>query len=122
MVSPNFLTRLPYLAALNFVRLPIRRDNGQIQLLAEGYDPFSGIFTVKGSSYDEQFPFAEAKDFISELLSEVCFQPEDEKRGCAIVLAEMLTLFCTHLLPANAVRPGFLFSANAEGSGKTTLA
>jgi hypothetical protein len=40
LVSPNFLTRLPYLAALNFVRLPIRRDNGQIQLLPEGYDPF----------------------------------------------------------------------------------
>jgi len=123
LVSPNFLEKLPYLAALNFVRLPIRRDDGRIELLPEGYDYASGIFTIlNGSSYDEKLPFHEAKAFIVELLSEVCFQPEDKTRGPAIVLAEMLTLFCTYMLPASAVRPGFLLSANAEGSGKTTLA
>jgi hypothetical protein len=34
----------------------------------------------------------------------------------------MLTLSNTHLLPDGSLRPGFLYSANAEGSGKSLLA
>ena len=34
----------------------------------------------------------------------------------------MLTLFVFNLIPTGAQRPGFLYTANAEGSGKTLLA
>jgi hypothetical protein len=122
LASPNFLSKLPVLNALNSIPLPVRRADGQIELLPEGYDAISGIFTVKDSSYIPNLPFTQAKTFITHLLGEVCFQPQDKERGAAVVLAQMLTLFCTHLLPLDAVRPGFLFSANAEGCGKTTLA
>jgi hypothetical protein len=124
LVSPDFLKRLPPLSALNLIRLPIRREDGNIELLPPGYDPVSGIFTTSnGFQYDGDLDFESAKKFLeTELLGEVCFQKDDKDRSLAVVLAEMLTLFCTHLLPAGALRPGFLFSGNAEGSGKTTLA
>jgi hypothetical protein len=124
LVSPDFLKRLPPLSALNLIRLPIRREDGNIELLPPGYDPVSGIFTTSnGFQYDGYLDFESAKKFLeTELLGEVCFQKDDKDRSLAVVLAEMLTLFCTHLLPAGALRPGFLFSANSEGAGKTTLA
>ena len=34
----------------------------------------------------------------------------------------MLTLFVSQIIPRAAMRPGFLYTANAEGSGKTLLA
>ena len=34
----------------------------------------------------------------------------------------MLTLFAFNIIPRGALRPGFLYTANAEGGGKTLLA
>ena len=34
----------------------------------------------------------------------------------------MLSLFCRHILDANIIRPAFIFTANAPGSGKTLAA
>jgi hypothetical protein len=39
-----------------------------------------------------------------------------------VALAGILTLCAIHLLPKGSQRPGFLYSANSEGSGKSLLA
>ena len=56
------------------------------------------------------------------LLEEFCFREDDRERSISVALAGMLTLFNSHLLPKGTTRPGFLYSANSEGSGKSLLA
>jgi hypothetical protein len=122
VVCPQFLRSLPELQAFSLAQLPVRRAGGQIELLGPGYDKASSILTSKiALSYDRNISAKQAVTFLKNLLSEVCFHPDDKERGAAVVLAQMLTLYCEHLLPKGALRPGFLFSANAEGAGKTTL-
>ena len=66
-------------------------------------------------------PLAEAVAFFEDLLSEFPFA-EDGGRSKAVAIAAILSVFCTALLPADATKPAFLYVANSEGSGKTTLA
>jgi len=123
LADPNFLQLLPPLAAINRVRLPVWRSRGEIDLLPVGYDSDSGIFTTRDApNYLTSMALKDATDFLHELLSEVCFSDGDADRGKTIVLAQMLTFYARHLLNREALRPGFLFSANGEGAGKTTLA
>jgi hypothetical protein len=122
VVCPQFLRSLPPLYTFSLAQLPVRRPGGQIELLAPGYDRTSSILTSQGAlSYDRNLSAKEAVEFLHKLLSEVCFHPLDKERGAAVVLAQMLTLYCEHLFTPGSLRPGFLFSANAEGAGKTTL-
>jgi len=101
-----------YLGLLSF---RVGSDPDAARCLRSAVGQFGGSIPVVGN-------MSKAREFLEALLVEVCFQKEDKCRSLAVVLAEMLTLYCTHLLPPGALRPGFLFSGNAEGSGKTTLA
>ena len=122
VVCPQFLRSMPPLRAFNAAQLPIRRPNGQIELLKPGYDKASSILTsARALSYKQNTSTKAAVRFLKRLLREVCFHPLDKERGSAVVLALLLTLYCEHLFSPNTLRPGFLFSANAEGAGKTTL-
>jgi DNA polymerase-1 len=62
-----------------------------------------------------------AHGFCGDYFAEFCFREDDEERAVAVALSAMLTLFVSNLLPKYAWRPGFLYTANAEGSGKTLL-
>jgi hypothetical protein len=111
------------LSALNTVRFPIRRENGgMVELLPKGYDPESGIFTVESPGFDIGLGAEEAIKYFRELLSEFCFRDNDRERSISVILAHMLTLFCAHVLGPNTIRPAFIITANAEGSGKTLAA
>jgi hypothetical protein len=57
-----------------------------------------------------------------QIVSEFPFANGDAERAIAVSLSAVLTLFAYELLPPNATRPGFLYSANAPGAGKTLLA
>jgi hypothetical protein len=63
-----------------------------------------------------------ATSALRSLLEEFCFRDDDRDRSLSVALAGMLTLFAIHLLPKGSQRPGFLYSANSEGSGKSLLA
>jgi hypothetical protein len=125
IVSQDLHEQLNAVAAVNTVRLPIRRADGSIEMLPEGYDAESQVLTItKGVDWraDPTMTLEEAVQYWRDLLSEFCFHPEDRERAMSIVVAGALTLFCRHLFAPEVMRPGFLFTANSEGSGKTLLA
>jgi hypothetical protein len=64
----------------------------------------------------------DAAKYFRDLLSEFCFYTEDKERAISVVLAAMLTVFCRILLGPKVQKPAFIYTANAEGAGKTLLA
>jgi hypothetical protein len=122
IAHPRFLKHLQPLLTVNRVRLPNMRKDGTIELLPKGYDAPSGIYTCpEAVDYDTRLSFKEAQKYLDGLLGEFCFTDKDRGRSKCVVLAMMLTLFSRHLFEG-MVRPGFIYSANSEGAGKTTLA
>jgi hypothetical protein len=123
LASDDLLSSLRSLESLNTVRLPVCRKTGTIELLPKGYDSESQIFTISSEEYFETgWKLETARKYLRELLSEFCFKPDDCERSISVVLACMLSLFCRHILDANIIRPAFIFTANAPGSGKTLAA
>ena len=118
--AQQFLRRLPKLEKLASTRLPVMRADNKIELLPEGYDSESLTLTIVQCEYDETLPLSEARNRIDDLLSEFCFA--DKGRSKAVAIAAKVTLFGIRLLPKGALRPVFIYLANAEGAGKTILA
>lgn len=123
LASDDFISLLRPLYSLNTVRLPIGRKTSRIELLPKGYDLESRIFTVDSEqNFGTEWSLEYAAEYLRELLSEFCFKPDDRERSISVTVACMLTLFCTYILHQGITRPAFIFTANAEGSGKTLLA
>ena len=121
--SSHFLHHLSKIRAVNNVRLPIKRADGHIELLPEGYDAESMLYTMAGGPQIEDPGLDESCD-LSGTTSSLNFVSV-RKIGSApfpSLYAAMLTLFTFNLIHRAAPRPGFLYTANAEGSGKTLLA
>lgn len=118
--SLQFLEELPPLRSLLPVRMPVLRGSGEIELLEAGYDEQSQILTLQGGcEYPIDMPIEEAAAVIDELLEEFPFA---DPRSKAVTVSAMLTVFTSALLPEDTLFPCFIYQANAEGSGKTTLA
>ncbi len=120
LCAQQFLKRLPRLEKLATTRLPVMRADGKIELLPAGYDSDSLTLTIPQCDYDETLSLAEGRKRIDDLLCEFCFA--DNQRSKAVTVAAMLTLYGIGLLPKGALRPVFIYLANAEGAGKTMLA
>ena len=120
--SSQFIRQLPTIRAVNNVRLPVVRAAGRLELLPEGYDPESMIFTTPGGPEIEEPEPGDSKKFLDLILEEFCFLKDDRERAISVAISAMLTLFLSCIIPKGAQRPGFLYTANAEGSGKTLLA
>ena len=120
---PSFLKDLRALCGVDEVRLPILRGTNRVDLLPEGYDQVSGIYIPKGFfKYRQDLSLTEAREYMRELLRGACFLENDQDRAVTIVIAEMLTLFCRHFFSQGSLRPGFVYSANSEGAGKSRTA
>ena len=122
LASPQFIAQLRPVERFNPIRLPIidRYGKGQLKILPEGYDDDSCTFTREGGvGYTDKLPLTESKAVIEELLGEFGFA--DSGRSRSVALAGMLTVFGSQLLPKGALRPCFVYLANAEGAGKTLL-
>lgn len=119
-VSPQFLEKLPPLRGVLPVSMPVLRSNGKIELLDPGYDEESRYLTLaNGCKYPSDITADQAKKYLEKLLREFPFA---DKRSKGVALASMLTVFGSALLAELALVPCFIYQANAEGSGKTTLA
>jgi hypothetical protein len=120
LMAPQFLKNIRIIERINQVRLPVLRKSGWIELLPDGYDLESRTFTTKSDvAVVDRQPIADAKRFLDEILEEFPFA--DSGRSKSVHIAAMLTLFGASLLPKHALRPCFIYLANAEGAGKTLL-
>ena len=120
--SSQFIKCLPRIRAVNNARFPVLRATGRVELLPEGYDPESLIYTNPGGPKMEDLGLEKGKELLLSKFEEFCFQENDRERATAVALAAMLTLFVFNIIPRGTLRPGFLYTANAEGGGKTLLA
>jgi hypothetical protein len=118
---PQFIRRLRKVRMVNNARFPVRRRNGAIVLLPEGYAKESQIITRADCDFVEMTQ-AEAVKFLRDLHSEFPWREADEERSMSVSLSAMLTLFAYELLPRDSARPGFLYTANDVGAAKTLLA
>lgn len=121
LVSPQFLDRISKLERFLPCPMPWLRNNGAIEILPLGLDEVSGTFTADPGFKIEPMPLCEARDEIETLISEFPW-PDDSGRSKAVAVSAMLTTFAGGLMPSKATKPVFIYTANAEGSGKTTLA
>src|SRR4029453_7426562 len=120
LCAQQFLSHLPHVEKVATARLPVMRRDNVIALPQTGYDPESLTLTAPQCDYNEVMPLSEAKRVIDELLSEFPFA--DSGRSKAVAVSAMVGLFAAGLLPKGALRPVFIYLANAEGAGKTMLA
>src|ERR1700726_1139036 len=115
--STQFSEQLPEIERLHTTRLPVMRTDGQIKLLPAGYFDEQGIYTIDdGIVYDEELTADQAREILADLLGEFPFTDE---RSRAAMIAGMFTMFCGAVLARPAARPGFIFTANSVGAGKT---
>lgn len=127
LASDEFYAGIRPLTRVNLVRMPVMRDDGRVQLLKDGYDEESGIYTVPGAvKIDEEMPLEKAVAILRDYTSE--FGWEDRKpetglsRSQAVAVCEMVALFGMGLQSVEAARMGFLYRSNAPGGGKSLLA
>jgi hypothetical protein len=120
--SYQLLDQLQEIERLNPTRMPTILRDGRIELMPVGYFAERKIYTTPDDdlTYNEAMTIEEAKSFLDDLLHEFCFH--DESRSKSVALAAMLTMFCAAMLPRRALRPGFVYTANSPGAGKTLLA
>lgn len=121
LASPQFLGRLPKVERFHPCPMPWMREDGRIELLPEGLDAPSQTFTAACGFEIAPLALREAREALDSLLAEFAW-PEDGGRSKSVAISAMLTVFAGGILPPRSLKPVFLYVANAEGSGKTTLA
>lgn len=123
--SDQYVYQLNRLDRVNHVRMPIRRKDGRIELLEEGYDTESNVYTMPSDVEIREMPVEEARQVIDSLLKEFPFGDHDDEgfsRSKAVAIAGMLSFFGSGLQKLNAARMNFVYSANSSRSGKSLLA
>ena len=116
--------RLPEIRAVHRVRMPWLDDQKdergfrKLRLLPRGYDKASGIFTAGTLDFEENMELFDAVEYLHSLFR--TFAWRNEARDFAIHLAALVTMFGRGLYEAKA--PMFVYNANIQESGKTTLA
>lgn len=117
LVQPDFRSHVRRIEAEENVRLPVVRENGDMELLPWGYDKATGIYTVPGGlDYPMDWDVAQGKAWFRKWFGSMPFADE---RSEAVMLAALLVLYVRHLPGGSALRPGLLFEANMAGSGKS---
>lgn len=114
--SDSFRYPLRKLRRVHFVRLPVMRRDGRIELLPKGYDAESEILTMKDClEYDTEWSLERARLFLQTFLAEFPFENERSK---AVHLCAMLSVFGSALLERGSKPMNFCYRANKERSGK----
>lgn len=142
--SDWFIDQQRPIRRVNFVRMPILRRDGRIELLPYGYDAEARIFTVQSEIQIDEAMTLEApadgtrrgaRDVINDLVREFPFGDYKEdtpanreagtvglSRSKAVHVANMVSLFAAGLMHELNYRLHFCYVANAQRSGKTLLA
>lgn len=125
--SDEFRYGLRPLTRVNLVRMPVFRRDGRLQLLEEGYDEESGIYTLPSDvKIDEAMPIETARIKIDDYYSEFQWADTDpvtkQSRSKSVAICEVVALFGMGMQSIEASRMGFVFRASAAGGGKSLLA
>lgn len=130
--APCFVQYLPTIERVNTVPCPVLREDGALELLAGGYDAQSRSYTFcpPGVAIDESMTFEVARAELAGLFREFPFADGargadgdwESSRSRAVSIAAMLTLFCRGMLDLRHRPPGFIFTGNSQGSGKSLAA
>lgn len=110
---------------VNHVRMPVKRKDGRFELLPEGYDRESRIYTLPhGPKVDETMDLERAKKIIEDVLCEFPWGDWDEakqSRSRAVIIAFMLAMFGLGLQSLHASRLNLVVVSNSPRSGKSLL-
>jgi hypothetical protein len=119
LASDHFYYQIRPLVRVNSVRMPVIRADGKPELLPEGYDPESQIFTLHSSiPFDEKMPLEKARLFFREIYSDFGFTDD---RSMAVALTLPLALWGIGLQSVESARMGFMVRANTQGGGKSLI-
>ena len=123
LASRDLHEHLRPLRRVHTVCLPVKRADGRIELLKEGYDKETATLTLNPLRFDERMSLKRARAVFDDLFREFIFTnvPSGEgKRSRSVVVAALVGMFANQLI--NAVRPGFVVTKNRAGAGASTLA
>lgn len=125
LASEVLRSKLPVLRGINAVRLPVMDDElderglPRMRLLDNGFDPKTGIYTTRGGlDYEANVPFDDAVNYFWTLFR--YFGWRTPNRDFAIHLTAILSIYGRGIYLGKA--PAFVYNANIQESGKTTLA
>ena len=120
LVAPAFRRGVREIEREVLVKLPVIREDGALELLEEGFDKQTGVYTVPGAfDYELDWDVADAKKWIDDWFGSM---PYEDERSKAVMIAGLLLLYIQELPGGNSLRPGFLWEANRPGSGKSICA
>lgn len=125
LTSDQFIYQLRPLNRVNHVQMPVMRRDGKIELLPEGYDKKSRIYTMPSDVEVREIKHNEGLKIIDSMLKEFPFGDFDENgysRSKAVAIASMVSLYGANLQGMSARRLNFVFTANSQRSGKSLLA
>ena len=123
VVAPQFLEPLPEIRRFAPVRMPTMRADGRIELLPLGFDDETQTLTdPNGCQLLEGFADVPAEMGAKAIRAALAEFPFADERSKAAAVSAMFTVYAGGLLPPASTMPAFVYMANAEGSGKTTLA
>jgi hypothetical protein len=120
LAAPQFIAVLRRVRRVTHARLPFLGKDGNLALLPNGYHAETHTLTLADLDYALDMGLNVAVETINDLLAEFSFA--DGERSKAVAVAGMVGLYANLLLPEKSLRPCFIFVANAEGAGKSTLA
>jgi len=118
--APQFVSKLKEISRFNPVRMPFRGHFGDVELLNVGYDCESRVYTAHNApKINESMSLESAREIVDRLLNE--FPWADCGRSRSVAVAAMVSVYALGILPEKSLRPCFIYLANIEGSGKSTL-
>lgn len=111
------------------VRLPVLREDGEVELLKVGYDEQTKSWTEDGVPYDTEKSWDEAMEVFHRYLGEWPYADRtlvdgwelSKSRDAAVIMAGLLGVYCRPMFGPGVKRPMGAVSGNQPGTGKTTL-
>jgi len=119
--SPQFIRSLRSIRRVNQVRQPVIRKCGSLELLPKGYDAEASSWTIGSVDFAEDMSLDDAVTLLESVIKEFPWPREETMKAKSIAITSMLAVFGDMLLEPAHQRPVWIFNANREGSGKTTL-
>jgi hypothetical protein len=117
--SAAFRMRLRRITRVGYVTAPVMRADGRLEMLPDGYDAETGIYTLPSTVKIRGIELGEAVAYLRDLLRDFPFHDD---RSLAVQICAMCAAWGHGLQEVSAARLGFVWTANSHRSGKSLLA